>query len=92
MSVPRMVFDWSFPPGFQTRSDTLLHIAVSCALTLAIAVWHVPILGASAAVLAVGVGKEVVWDWWLGYGSPQVTDLVGDVAGVLAAFVAVSAA
>lgn len=36
---------------------------------------------ALAAVVLIGVGKEVVWDWWLGRGTPEVADALATVLG-----------
>ncbi len=88
----RAPFNWTLAPDFLTAVDKRAHLAVSMALTLTLAVWHVPILGACGVALALGLAKEIGWDWWLGRGSPELGDAVANVVGILTAFVVVSAA
>lgn len=62
-------------------SDGLLHIVCSAALcgllTLVLPLWV-----AIVATAAVGVAKELVWDLWLGKGSPSWKDLLCDLIGI----------
>ena len=65
--------------------DKAIHCAGSfvCCLLLSLIVpqW------AAGITLALGVGKEVVYDWYLGKGTPELADLVADVVGVAAAMI-----
>ena len=46
-----------------------------------------PIWTAAGITLALGFGKEVVYDWWMGKGTPELGDFVADVVGVAAAVI-----
>lgn len=39
---------------------------------------------AAGITLALGAGKEIVYDWWMGKGTPELADFVADVVGVAA--------
>lgn len=62
-------------------ADGLAHIVCSAALcgllTLVLPLWV-----AIVATAAVGVAKELVWDLWLGKGSPSWKDLLCDLIGI----------
>lgn len=38
-------------------------------------------VAALVAVIAIGIGKEVVWDKWLGRGTPEVADALATILG-----------
>lgn len=62
-------------------TDGMAHIVCSAALcgllTLVLPLWV-----AIVATVAVGVAKELVWDLWLGKGSPSWKDLLCDLIGI----------
>lgn len=62
--------------------DGVLHAACSSVLT-SVLCWVLPVWAAALLALAVGVGKEVVWDKWMGRGTFDRKDLVADALGVL---------
>lgn len=64
---------------WQIRDDTISHML----LGIAGAAWFLPfgLLAAAAAVAVIAIGKEVIWDWWLGRGTPEVRDTVNTMLG-----------
>lgn len=62
--------------------DGLLHITCSAAIC-AVAGIFLPAWAAAALAAAVGLGKELVWDLWLGKGSPSWKDLLCDFVGII---------
>lgn len=67
-------------------SDGLLHILCSLILAALIAAF-LPVWAAAAITLAIGIGKELIYDLLLHKGSPQWKDIFADIAGIAAAAV-----
>lgn len=62
--------------------DKQEHLLLSAVAVVAAA----PVVGIGLALLLVfglGLAKELLWDWWLGYGTPDPWDLAADVAGIV---------
>lgn len=62
--------------------DGLLHILASVVIMNALDLF-LPLWVAIVTTAAVGIGKELVWDLWMGKGSPSWKDLLCDAAGIL---------
>lgn len=62
-------------------TDGLAHI-VCCAALCGLLSLLLPLWVAIIATAAVGVAKELVWDLWLGKGSPSWKDLLCDLIGI----------
>lgn len=69
------VIDW-------LGKDGVLHVFFSAVLCSALG-WVLPAWAAAVLAMAVGVGKELVWDKWMGRGTFDKKDLVADALGVL---------
>lgn len=69
--------------GLITRAGTdgMAHIVCSAALCGLLSL-VLPLWVAIVATAAVGVAKELVWDLWLGKGSPSWKDLLCDLIGI----------
>jgi hypothetical protein len=91
----------SAPAGgeaFGLPVDKVLHASLSACLDLGLSAALVAggvsktgaLLTAAGATLALGAAKELVWDFALGRGSPELADFVFDVLGTGAAFVSVA--
>lgn len=65
-------------------SDGLLHILCSLVLATLIAAF-LPIWAAAAITLAIGIGKELIYDLLLKKGTPQWKDIISDLTGIAAA-------
>lgn len=61
-------------------ADKQAHVLGCWALAATVGHHFGPTVGFLASV-AVGVVKEVVWDWYLGKGTPDGKDLLADVIG-----------
>lgn len=61
--------------------DGLLHI-LCCIVLVSIIDIVLPLWVAVLITAAVAVGKELVWDLWLGKGSPSWKDLLCDLIGI----------
>ena len=62
--------------------DKANHIIVSAGLFTLMA----PTIGAynaAATTLAIGVGKELIWDYALKKGTPDYKDVVADIVGIV---------
>ena len=84
--------EWSIAPDLLSAPDKRLHALASFGLVLTICVWHIHPIPAALAVLVLGVAKEVVWDWWLGYGSPELADVAADAVGIAGALLVLAGA
>lgn len=65
------------------QKDKILHFVISALIVLILA----PFIKIAPAILiaaAVGLGKEVIWDYVLGKGTPDLADLLADIFGILA--------
>lgn len=62
--------------------DGVLHVICS-AVICSVLGWVLPAWAAAVLAMAVGVGKEVVWDKWMGRGTFDKKDLAADALGVL---------
>lgn len=62
--------------------DGLLHI-ICCAVLVGVINLFAPLWVAIIATVVIGVGKEVVWDKWLGRGTFDKKDLLCDLVGIL---------
>ena len=62
--------------------DGLLHIICS-AIIVAVCGVFMPVWAAAIIGAIIGIGKEFVWDKWLGKGTFDVKDLVADAVGIL---------
>lgn len=67
-------------------SDGLLHILCSLVLCALLSAF-LPVWAAAGITLAVGIGKELIYDKWLSKGTPQWKDIVADVVGIAAGIV-----
>ncbi len=69
-------------------TDGLAHVLVSlvlCGVLSAV----LPVWAAVLVTMAIGIAKELVWDWWLKKGTCEVRDALSDVIGtILGAFIA----
>ena len=62
--------------------DGLLHI-LCCIVLVSVIDLFFPLWVAIVATAIIGVGKELVWDKWLGRGTFDKKDLLCDLAGIL---------
>lgn len=62
--------------------DGLLHIICSI-IIISILKLFLPLYIAVIITAAIGLGKELVWDKWLGKGTFDKKDLFADVIGIL---------
>lgn len=60
--------------------DKQKHLFAGLALSLLVGLLFTPFWGLATAIV-VGAGKEVVWDWALGRGTPEWWDFWATVAG-----------
>lgn len=68
--------------------DGLAHVLVSLVLCAVLAAF-LPLWAAVLATMAIGIGKELVWDWWMKKGTCEVRDALSDAIGaILGAFIA----
>ena len=61
--------------------DKKLHVIASMCMLLFFALFFT-MLEATYLSLLVGICKEVIWDKWLGKGTPDIYDMVANVAGI----------
>lgn len=62
----------------QDKANHALYCAVICTLLMFV----LPAPTAAGITLAGGVAKELIYDWHLKRGTPDLTDMVANVAGV----------
>ena len=62
------------------QKDKQLHLLAGLALSLLAGLLFCPIVGLATAAV-VGALKEIVWDWLLKKGTPELLDFVATVAG-----------
>ena len=60
--------------------DKKLHILAGIALAIIAGLLFCPRIGLAAAAV-VGALKEIIWDWLLKKGTPELLDFVATVAG-----------
>jgi hypothetical protein len=60
--------------------DKKLHLLVGLALSILAGLLFCPIVGLATAAV-VGALKEIIWDWLLKKGTPELLDFVATVAG-----------
>ena len=60
--------------------DKKLHLLAGLALSILAGLLFCPRIGLAAAA-AIGALKEIVWDWLLKKGTPELLDFVATVAG-----------
>lgn len=69
-------------------TDGLAHVLVSlvlCGVLSAV----LPVWAAVLVTMAIGIVKELVWDWWLKKGTCEVRDALSDAIGtIIGAFIA----
>ena len=64
------------------NKDKILHFTISLYIFMLLQLIFIPFLSA-AITLAIGVGKELIWDKWLGYGQPDMKDMYANVLGIM---------
>ena len=62
-------------------SDKQKHLLAGLALSILAGLLFCPIVGLATAAV-IGALKEIVWDWLLKKGTPELLDFVATVAGV----------
>ena len=60
--------------------DKKLHILAGIALAIIAGLLFCPLIGLATAAV-VGALKEIIWDWLLKKGTPELLDFVATVAG-----------
>ncbi len=65
--------------------DKKLHILAGLALAIIAGLLFCPLIGLATAAV-VGALKEIVWDWLLKKGTPELLDFVATVAGGVLGF------
>jgi len=60
--------------------DKKLHLLAGLALSILAGLSFCPLIGL-ATVAVVGALKEIIWDWLLKKGTPELLDFVATVAG-----------
>ena len=73
----------------KVQRDKLLHFLGGAGATLVASALFTPKIGLAAGV-ALGVGKEVLWDRLAGRGTPEPLDAAFTIAGSLLAWLAAS--
>jgi drug/metabolite transporter superfamily protein YnfA len=72
------------------QKDKIIHFTASGVLASVVYLLFMDLWIACGASLAVGIFKEVVWDWLLKRGTPDWFDMVANVAGIASAAVLIS--
>ncbi len=62
------------------QKDKVMHFCAGLALSLLAGLFVSPMFGLLIAA-AVGALKEIIWDWLLKKGTPELLDFVATVAG-----------
>ncbi len=60
--------------------DKKLHLLAGLALSILAGLLFCPLIGLATAAV-VGALKEIIWDWLLKKGTPELLDFVATVAG-----------
>ena len=60
--------------------DKQKHIFAGLALSLLMGLLLCPLVGLAVAVI-IGAAKEIIWDWLLKKGTPELLDFAATVAG-----------
>ena len=66
--------------------DKKIHLFGSLSVCLVLS-FIIPMAWAVGITLALGVGKELIYDWAMKRGTPEWTDFAADVAGVIVAVI-----
>ena len=61
--------------------DKLKHLLAGLAIAIMAGLLFCPLVGLATAAV-VGALKEIIWDWLLKKGTPELLDFVATVAGV----------
>lgn len=64
-----------------TRRDYLLHLIAGTYIYLLVCLLTSNNLLAMLSVILIGVGKELVYDKWLGRGTPEIEDAIITILG-----------
>ena len=62
------------------KQDKLKHLLAGIGISLVFGVQFSPLIGLITAAI-VGALKEIIWDWLLKKGTPELLDFVATVAG-----------
>ena len=62
------------------KQDKLKHLLAGIGISLVFGVQFLPLIGLITAAI-VGALKEIIWDWLLKKGTPELLDFVATVAG-----------
>ncbi len=62
------------------QKDKLKHAIAGVALSIVAGLFVYPLIGLATAAV-VGALKEIIWDWLLKKGTPELLDFVATVAG-----------
>jgi len=65
---------------FILQKDKLKHAIAGVALSIVAGLFVYPLIGLATAAV-VGALKEIIWDWLLKKGTPELLDFVATVAG-----------
>ncbi|WP_461366939.1 hypothetical protein [Candidatus Darwinibacter acetoxidans] len=65
---------------FILQKDKLKHAIAGVALSIVAGLLYTPFWGLATAAV-VGALKEIIWDWLLKKGTPELLDFVATVAG-----------
>ena len=64
--------------------DKLIHF-LGCYLVCSMLISLIGLLGAITITALLGMAKEVVYDWWMKKGTPEIYDFVADALGIILA-------
>ena len=73
---------WRFGRWGQDKQQ---HLLMGVAIGLGVGILCDPPMGLAAGIAA-GLGKEIVWDWLLGRGTPEILDAGCTMFGAYLAF------
>ena len=62
------------------KQDKLKHLLAGIGISLVFGVQFSPLIGLITAAI-IGALKEIIWDWLLKKGTPELLDFVATVAG-----------
>lgn len=64
-------------------ADKLGHIKYTAGMALLLSLLIGPILAAGITLFGWGFGKEIVYDKWMGKGTPEWMDFAADIVGTV---------
>ena len=64
-------------------ADKLGHIKYTAGMALLLSLLIPPIWAAGITLFVWGFGKEIVYDKWMGRGTPERADFVADIVGTV---------